>query len=381
VARLLLPPRPRAVRPPAVRVARSAVAARALQPEPQAAALASEAPTSDASAPSVASDTESQGRRLELGRPLVAADAETVLPPPTRPLPPPLPVRSGAWSGASLAGDVDDSEDETPTGINISVPEPSFPPRIYGPVVDLSRPTVSDLEPPLALVSRPRPALALARREPVTVHAGGLPAALVHPLARRPLSVPSMPLALMKPHVRIAKGLAHDVRASKREIVIGLSIGLTLAAPLFIAGHLYLQHRRAARAPAHAGFDPAVIERAQALPVAPRGAQERAPERPQHTDLAPPGGIQRAVAGLAPTPPPRPGRPRPEATALSVPAPKPHAVSATLAAKPPPPRRRVKPARPPRPRATEEAPRAQTDADDVELSPAERAGLTTTIPF
>jgi hypothetical protein len=335
------------------------------------------------------------------GPPPAAAIAS---PPVARVVPPPLPAAyMGNDDTIALDDDLDTSDDETPTGTDISVPDVAFPRRLYGPVVDLSRPTVPDLEQPpplpLTIVARERYPVALARREPIVLQAhagsGSLP---TRQLARRPVSVPSMPLALMKPHVRIAKSLAHDVRSSKREIVIGLSIGLILAAPLFIAGHLYLQHRsraqhgaapeRAATTPrsaAHAGVSPQPLrERPRSVVpggVVPGGVAPPTVER-----------IQQAVAGLEPGPAPVQGSavsrsvpPRERSSALSGPA-SAAGQSATLAPKSP--RRRAKASAAPssarqlHSNAVEEPTAAQgLDADEPELSPAERAGLTTTIPF
>jgi hypothetical protein len=365
VARLLLPPRPRAV------------AARAANAVPRAvSAPASNEPSAHVAEPEAAA------------RHSVAADAETVLPPAVRAVPPPLPSR--ALVSASDGDDTIDAEDddETPTGSDLSLPDLSFPRRMYGPVVDLSRPTVTDLDqpPPLpvALVPKARHPVAIARRPPVVLNAAAVnDSVLTRQLARRPVSMPSMPLALMKPHVRIAKSLAHDVRSSKREIVIGLSIGLMLAAPLFIAGHLYLLHRSAphaavqppARAPA--GGERAALPRPRAVaprvappPVAPEllGVEGLAPER-----------IQQAVAGLEPAALPRRAVTLERAAASQRAGAE--AMTATLAPKPA--RRRPKPsAPPPRPAVVAAEPSAQNvEADEPELSPAERAGLTTTIPF
>jgi len=303
-------------------------------------------------------------------------------------MPPPLPVDGGVLAvgegGDTLDADDDldvEDDDETPTGTDLPLPEAAFSRRSYGPIVDLSRPTVTDLEgpPPLPMAIVPKQPLALARRAPIVLHADPSDSVLTRQLARRPVST-RMPLALMKPHVRIAKGLAHDVRASKREIVIGLSIGLTLAAPLFIAGHLYLQ--RSARSV------PVPLPSVAAAHIAsarPRPQLERA-HTPPPAVIAP-ERIQQAVAGLEPAPeqsplqapaPAAPPRPAPLALEPMV------AREVVATARPkPPPRRRPKPAPPVAPRPAPSAVSAQSlaDTDEPELSPAERAGLTTTIPF
>jgi hypothetical protein len=397
VPRMPLPPRPRAVRPIGSRAARPALS----EPAAPNAAAGVVAASHDVALRAVDPDD------VSAERPSVAADAETVLPPRARLVPPPLPVQGGVQAMAE-AGDTLDADDdleadddETPTASNIALPEVMFSRRSYGPVVDLSRPTVTDLDqPPLPMAIVPRQPALLARRAPIVLRADPSDSLLTRQLARRPVSA-SMPLALMKPHVRIAKSLARDVRASKREIVIGLSIGLTLAAPLFIAGHLYLQ--RSGRLAATT--QPALTAHARAR--APQPVAERA-----HTPPVPaPERIQRAVAGLEPAPLPRltstperavpeallpdaispeavsPGavspEPLPGARAASV-LPPARALSATTRAAKAPPRRRPKqspPPVPPRPAASALSVQSVADVEEPELSPAERAGLSTTIPF
>lgn len=410
VARMLLPPRPRAVRPLGSRAARPAVAPPAVAPPVSAkpvAELAPQTPTKPGvvAAPPSALAADDDGSE----RPSVAADAETVLPPRARLVPPPLPADEGVLAVAEVGDtldaddDLEEDDDETPTGTDLGLPKSMFSRHSYGPVVDLSRPTVTDLDqpPPLPMALVPKQPLALARRAPIVLQADASDSVLTRQLARRAPSMPSMPLALMKPHVRIAKGIARDVRASKREIVIGLSIGLTLAAPLFIAGHLYLQ--RSART---AATPQSTLTAAHVAPARARAAQpvvERV-----HTPPAP-ERIQRAVAGLEPAPLPRlsgtlersvselvspelvspellaPQQPsaseRLPARSASVLSPARTLAATAPAAKP---RRRPKPAAPPlapRPAASAISVQSAADADEPELSPAERAGLSTTIPF
>jgi hypothetical protein len=332
------------------------------------------------SEPSVVVTAPSDADEALLERPSVAADAETVLPPRVQVVPPPLPAHDGvlavAEGGDTLDADDDlEDDDETPTGTDVALPEAAFSRRSYGPVVDLSRPTVQDLDqpPPLPMAIVPKQPVALARRAPFVLEADPNASILTRQLARRPVST-RMPLALMKPHVRIAKSLARDVRGSKREIVIGLSIGLTLAAPLFIAGHLYLQ--RSMR-----GI-PVPLPSIAAAHVAPARPRPPVGERlhPPPAAAIVPERIQQAVAGLEPAPLELVQSPagRPETSS---------AVSArpvAAAARPPkPPRKRPKPAPAVAPRPVPSTVSAQTvaDTEEPELSPAERAGLTTTIPF
>lgn len=123
---------------------------------------------------------------------------------------------------------------------------------------------------------------ALNSRNVPTVAARSL--AAEKPLHRKPAAAVTFPPSRAQPSDgRIARRLAADVRSSKREIVLGLTIGMALAAALGVIGQRYLARRAPAgmQAPVSAGA---------AHPVSEHGAplREDRPLRPRPTIPQPP---------------------------------------------------------------------------------------------
>jgi hypothetical protein len=177
--------------------------------------------------------------------------------------------------------------------------------------------------------------------------------------------MPSLPpSAFFRPHKRVAHRLAHDLRSSKREMVIGLCVGIGLAVPLFLAGHQYLERS-------------AANERGASLTVAARGPSLSR------------GRLEQAVATLTPEPAhasvvtaPDVASDGPAQAAVGVePAAKVRSKRAKAGRKSKHPRAAAvnsveAPAEPAAAPAVVEA-----DPEEPALSPAQRAGLGTSVPF
>lgn len=331
-------------------------------------------------------------------------------------------AQSAAHDATSSLSD----EEETPTGIHLELPSVVEKPVV--PVVDLARPTVPDAPTAAPRVSLAPPSSAapilLARPAPLAMPQGAQQGPTRALVRRAPSLAPG---ALLHPTARIVQSLAHDVRASKREIVVGLSIGLVLAAPLFVAGHYYLERTAHASASAArdvsaasggerrieqtvAGLEPVsrlggraasdeprasvAVEQRASVAVEPRASvalDERA-EAPSSASpvasthepsaarsarstpaatSAPPETHASEVepASAASTPPARASSSSPKARKTARKA-------ANVAAAPAPVAASTPSAAP-----TAEPPSASGSTDEPELSPAERAGLSTVVPF
>jgi len=112
-----------------------------------------------------------------------------------------------------------------------------------------------------------------------------------HALGRRPARRPAAAVTVPPPRrasrevPRLGSGLARDVRSSKREIVLGLAIGLGLSLVLAAVGHTYLRDESTANAPAPelealmlsarpraASAEPALAEAVPSVPAAPQAS-------------------------------------------------------------------------------------------------------------
>lgn len=339
-------------------------------------------------------------------------------------------ARSAAHDATSSLSD----EEETPTGIHLELPSVVEKPVV--PVVDLARPTVPDAPPaaPRASLAPPSSAapILLARPAPLAMPQGAQQGPTRALVRRAPSLAPG---ALLHPTARIVQSLAHDVRASKREIVVGLSIGLVLAGPLFVAGHYYLE--RTAHASASAARDVSAasggerrIEQTVAglEPVSRLGGRAASDEPRASVALEPRASVaveqrasvaveprasvaldERAEAPSSASPVASTHEPSAARSARSTPAatsapPETHAseVEPASAASTPPARtsssspKARKTARKaanvaaapapvvastPSAAPTAEPPSASGSTNEPELSPAERAGLSTVVPF
>lgn len=243
------------------------------------------------------------------------------------------------------------------------------PPVLDLPVVALEKPSTT-LEPTPSPV--PRVSLVPAARDGETERADAgvlnsrnVPTVVARhfaperPLQRAPAAAVTFPPARAAAREeRIARRLAADVRSSKREIVLGLTIGMALAAALGLVGQRYLGKRAPVRAPAPSS---GAVQEAPAEP--------RSPVREEWT--------LRPQSSPAEARPPRADSPQPPSSGSEA-AEAPRRSRVKVAAK----RRRP----PPAPRASAPPPEEPRGASDdwmdegkarakTPLSPAESAGL------
>jgi hypothetical protein len=142
-----------------------------------------------------------------------------------------------------------------PLAVLSAVPTPQAVPRVLDlPMAALEKPSAT-LEPTPSPVPRaslipatrdgaavPADAGVLNSRNVPTVAARSV--AVERPLRRQPAAAVTFPPGRAQPREgRMARRLAADVRSSKREIVLGLAIGMSLAAALGVIGQRYLARR------------------------------------------------------------------------------------------------------------------------------------------
>jgi hypothetical protein len=233
---------------------------------------------------------------------------------------------SAPWRTGSLPRAYSADAVTVPLAVLSAMPTPRAEPRVLDlPMAALEKPSAL-LEPTPSPV--PRASLIPATRDgaPDAAQVGAVNSRSVptvaarslaaeRPLRRQPAAAVTFPPGRAQPRERVARRLAADVRSSKREIVLGLTIGMALAAALGVIGQRYLARR------APAGVQAPVVTTAAQLSAVPSApVREERSLRPRPTTLPAPLPLAEAQESAAETQEPalevaeRPRRARPKAS-------------------------------------------------------------------